>query len=402
MYQDEIPALVLDNGSCFSRAGFAGDEAPRFIIPSLLGTRKKTLSKQPLNPPTDIYIGDEASSQKQLLDLHRPIQRGHITNWDHMEQFWHYQFHHVLKTSPEHPAVLLSDCITSTAATTGKNTERERTSQVMFEKFSVQSLCIASSACLSMFGGGRGSGVVLECGYEVSHAVPMFEGVIAKPLPTSSSTTTIRTLEIGGLHLDQYLLKLLRLKLEETNMLHSSSMQLLPELVMSMKEELARVTYLQGGESSLKSEKKPIFELPDGNTIEIEKERYECVEPLFNPKLLGGEYCDNTSEVGGIQDMLFNSITSTNYEERYYYYRHILLSGGTTLLPGFAERIKEEIRESAPSAFSIHVSAYPERKLLSWIGGSVLASMSVFNDKSVSKSEFEEEGPRVTQRKFTN
>jgi actin-related protein len=37
MDQEEVTAVCIDNGSGTIKAGFAGDEAPRVIFPSLIG-----------------------------------------------------------------------------------------------------------------------------------------------------------------------------------------------------------------------------------------------------------------------------------------------------------------------------------------------------------------------------
>ena len=37
MCDDDIAALVIDNGSGMCKAGFAGDDAPRAVFPSIVG-----------------------------------------------------------------------------------------------------------------------------------------------------------------------------------------------------------------------------------------------------------------------------------------------------------------------------------------------------------------------------
>ena len=37
MCDDEVAALVVDNGSGMCKAGFAGDDAPRAVFPSIVG-----------------------------------------------------------------------------------------------------------------------------------------------------------------------------------------------------------------------------------------------------------------------------------------------------------------------------------------------------------------------------
>lgn len=50
--EDEIAALVVDNGSGMCKAGFAGDDAPRAVFPSIVGRPRH----QVRTSPTDIKI----------------------------------------------------------------------------------------------------------------------------------------------------------------------------------------------------------------------------------------------------------------------------------------------------------------------------------------------------------
>ena len=59
-------------------------------------------------------------------------------------------------------------------------------------------------------------------------------------------------------------------------------------------------------------------------------------------------------------------------------YGNVVLSGGSTMFPGIADRMSKEITALAPSSMKIKVVAPPERKYSVWIGGSILASLSTF------------------------
>jgi len=80
-------------------------------------------------------------------------------------------------------------------------------------------------------------------------------------------------------------------------------------------------------------------------------------------------------------------------------YANIVLSGGTTMFPGIAERMTKEISGLAPSSMKIKIVAPPERKYSVWIGGSILASLSTFQSMWISKDEFDESGPSIVHRK---
>jgi actin-related protein len=104
-------------------------------------------------------------------------------------------------------------------------------------------------------------------------------------------------------------------------------------------------------------------------------------------------------ECFGIHETTFDSIMKCDVDIRKDLYANIVLSGGTTMLPGFAERMQKEMTSLAPAAMKIKVIAPPERKYSVWIGGSILASLSTSKSKWISKQEYDESGPSIVHRK---
>ena len=80
-------------------------------------------------------------------------------------------------------------------------------------------------------------------------------------------------------------------------------------------------------------------------------------------------------------------------------YGNIVMSGGTTMFPGIAERMQKEITALAPSSMKVKIIAPPERKYSVWIGGSILASLSTFQQMWISKQEYDESGPSIVHHK---
>ena len=144
--------------------------------------------------------------------------------------------------------------------------------------------------------------------------------------------------------------------------------------------------------ASESSELEKSYELPDGQMITIGSERFRCPEVLFQPSLIG-------KEAAGIHDTTFATIMKCDVDIRKDLYANIVLSGGTTMFPGIAERMTKEITALAPSTMKIKVVAPPERKYSVWIGGSILASLSTFQQMWISKSEYDEAGPSIVHRK---
>ena len=128
--------------------------------------------------------------------------------------------------------------------------------------------------------------------------------------------------------------------------------------------------------------------------ITIGNERFRCPEVLFNPAMVGME-----SRHGGIHETTYNSIMKCDVDIRKDLYGNIVLSGGSTMFPGIADRMSKEITALAPSSMKIKVVAPPERKYSVWIGGSILASLSTFQQMWIAKSEYDESGPSIVHRR---
>lgn len=398
-YEDVLlnQPVVFDNGSGTIKAGIAGEEQPKTFFPSCVG-RPKHRRAMAGALEGDTFIGQTAQEHRGLLKLRYPLEHGIVTNWDDMERIWSHVYSEELKIlSEEHPVLL-------TEAPLNPRRNRDACAQVMFETFNVPALYISIQAVLALYASGRTTGLVLDSGDGVSHAVPVYGGF--------AITNAIQRVDIAGRDVTEHLQLLLR----KAGVVLSTSAE--KEIVRNIKESHGYVSLdpkrdekeylddlrlnpnptpnLTANSATLSSTNQStntttttnnnnnnVYRLPDGRELRLGPERFRAPEVLFSPHIIG-------SESSGLPQMAADAINRADLDLRGALYESVVLSGGSTLYRGFGDRLLQELKQTAAVNTKIKVYAPPERKYSTWIGGSILAGLSTFKKMWVSVDDWHE------------
>jgi centractin len=258
---------------------------------------------------------------------------------------------------PQHPVLL-------TEAPLNPRANRDTAAQILFETFNVPALYTSIQAVLSLYASGRTTGIVLDSGDGVSHAVPVYEGFA---IPNS-----IRRIDVAGRDVTENLQTLLR---KEGSVFHTSAEK---EVVKQIKEKTSYIALDPKKEekewmsaSSRGGETKAIeYTLPDGQKLKIGPERFRAPEILFDPEIIGAEW-------PGLHQIVVDSINRSDMDLR-------------TMIKGFGDRLLTEVQRLAVKDMRIKIFAPPERLYSTWIGGSILAGLSTFRKMYVTVDDWHE------------
>ena len=378
MAESGAQTVVIDNGSGMVKAGFAGEEAPRCVFPAIVGRPKHASAMQGVNQKSE-YIGEEANQKRGILELNYPIAAGIVESWEDMEKVWQHTFYNELRVTPtELKGVLLTE------APRNPKQNREKMTTIMFETFEVPNCYVAIQAVMSLYAAGRTTGLVVDSGDGVTHTVPVFEGF--------SIPHAIEKMEIAGRVITDYAQTLL------IGYGHSFTSTAEMEIVKDIKEKMCFVAQdydTERAAAEASDELSQAYTLPDRSTITVKGAfRMQVPELLFKPDL-NGKSCMS------IQALSWSSISKSDIDVRRELLKNVIMSGGSTMYEGIADRLKTELTALAPAGSEIRIVAAPDRKYAVWKGASTLASLSTFAASWISKEEYEEHGAAIVHRKCT-
>lgn len=378
----EVSTVVIDNGAYAMRAGMGGDTEPQCIIPTIIGRPKDqkpaaatTLPKKEGSEATvpDYFIGSDVFSQNVELVYKCPIENRVITKFDDIEKIWSYIFTNELHINTEEHPVLLTESPQNPKAT------REKTIQIMMETFNVPAYYSTYPEVLSLYASGLTTGCVIDAGETITHIVPVYE--------CFSMTHVAQRLEVGGRQINGFLKTLL---IQNGIELQSSNER---DVLRNIKETLCYIPSDYNAELDKIEHVNDIeknFLLPEGQEIRIGAPRFKAPQPLFDPQLV------HVASPGLHQ--IVNEVISKTDDLRSTMYENILLTGGTSMFPGLAERLEKDISPLAQGN-KCKVLDPDNRKNSAWIGGSIMVSLATFSQMWIMKAEYNETGPSVVHLK---
>lgn len=427
----QTPAVVMDNGTGYSKLGFAGNDSPSFVFPTAIATKGPTggsggsgsgrpavaskptfltggagpsghLSGKRGTEDLDFFIGDEAlaAAGGAGYGINYPIRHGQIDNWDLMERFWSNSIFKYLRVEPEDHHFLLTE------PPLNPPENREATAEIMFESFNVAGLYIAVQAVLALAASWTSSkvqdrsltGTVIDSGAGVTHVIPVAEGYVIG--------SSIKSVPIAGRDITNFVQSLLRERGEPDSSLQTAE---------RIKEEYCYVCpdivkeFARFDRESDDRFKKHTVNYANGKTttVDVGYERFLAPEIFFNPEIYSSDF------LTPLPTIVDTVIQSSPIDVRRGLYKNIVLSGGSTLYKDFGRRLQRDIRHMVDArikasearsggaksgGLDVQVITHKRQRHGPWFGGSLLGQTPEFKSYCHTKAEYDEIGPSIVRR----
>ena len=330
------------------------------------------------------FIGEEAVRKSGVVHMKHlgrfdpkkgDLGGGIVYDWDVMGKLLDYAAHR-LGVNPSEHRYLMSISSSRTDADLNKMKE------IVFEKINAPAMYIEEDSVLALFGSQRTTGVVVNAGHEVTHVVPVIDGI-----PIHKAKRRIR---LGGKPLTECMVKMLQERgygfssLAEAEMVAEDIKKKLCFVSLDFDKETAKV-------SSESSSLDKSYTLADGNVVTVQDEIFRCPEILFKPRMFFSH-----SEVPGlgVSSLLHRAIEACSRNVWSDLYQNVVVTGGSSMFTGFADRLENEISTLAPYEYksNVHIDAPLDRQYTPWTGGSIVASLPSFHNKWTTKQNYEENG----------
>lgn len=393
-----LPAVVIDNGTGYTKMGYAGNCEPSYIIPTAISideTAAKKTTKKPCED-LDFFIGDEAIAMQKLYKINYPIRHGQIENWDLMEKFWQRSIFQNLKCEPEEHCFLLTEPPMNTPE------NREYTAEIMFETFNVAGLYIAVQAVLALAASWTSrqveerslTGTVVDSGDGVTHVIPVADGYVIG--------SCIKHIPLAGRDVTGFIQQLMRER--EPNIPSEDSL----EVAKKVKEQYCYVCpdlakefskYDSDPQKWIKKYEGIIARTKQPWACDVAYERFLGPEIFFHPEIF-------TSDASTpLPDIVDATIQNCPIDTRRKLYKNIVLSGGSTMFKDLPRRLERDIKRNVKkrtdnmivkgSEIEVNVISHQMQRYAVWFGGSMLADTPDFYKVCHTKAQYDEIGPSI-------
>eukprot|EP00927_Polykrikos_kofoidii_P034602 TRINITY_DN29326_c0_g1_i1.p1 TRINITY_DN29326_c0_g1~~TRINITY_DN29326_c0_g1_i1.p1 ORF type:complete len:619 (+),score=86.89 TRINITY_DN29326_c0_g1_i1:190-2046(+) len=368
--------LVIDNGGGSIKAGLSGEYCPRAELAPTTGVIAS------INPVMLPHSTARSSSRRdgEIRQVHRPICRGVVTDWESLEQVWSHLFFNVLNIDPVGHPVLVTE------APLNPRSNREKTLHVLFESFGALAVYLIPAAVLVLYSCERGTwdqaAVVVDIGEEVTWSTPICQAFV---LPHA-----VRSMPLGGESLSEYLACLL--DAEHGISLCSTASRYGLRFVMSSACYVA-----QDFEAELLAgvpERWEEVQWSNGTGVYLKDERIRCPEALFRPELIGLSFEQGG---GGLANLVLSSVSACPDLHGKMLGSIVLAGGGAASLLGLRDRLQQELQRRGPPNVIVKVCEPSEvhGRHAAWYGGSVLTSMPDFQMHWIVDHEYTKGGPGI-------
>ena len=386
-----MSAGVFDFGSYSCRAGLAGEALPSIVYNSEVGIPKEKSSLKP-----DFYVGDILIDQRREFTIKKPIFDGTIQDISMASSLFKYAFdffndpnncpeEEVDPSMPIFISPLMRNGVLLTEPTLNPKMNRERMTTLMFERFQVPYFLLSVQPILSLFACEKTDGLVIDSGASLTQFIPVYEGFVL--------STSYKSQHVAGENITDYLVSLISEKRDVDLTTYKCRQLIENEIKMDcmIAEDAEDLERMSNDENLARS-----YTLPDGSTFTIEEERFLAPEILFRPEM----FISDDSMVEGIDQACYDCIMGCDIDVRRRLFENICCVGGNTLYPGFGKRVERGVKGFIQGEnVEVNVMEPEDRDYSSWIGGSILASISSFQQMAISKMEYDEIGSAVINAK---
>ncbi|KAM6053252.1 LOW QUALITY PROTEIN: actin-like protein 10 [Theristicus caerulescens] len=365
------PAVITDNSSSFTRAGFAGQKKPRFVL--------RTVSLHPCSAGVTWETQQHPATAESTVGFavaprSYPLKHGIIKDWDSMENLWSHLFFCGLKILPEEQPMLAAN------SPSCPFTNREKLVEVLFESFRVPALYMANTGFLSLCAYGRVTSPAMEAEAGMSHATSVCLGQTWREATSH--------LGVAGGFLSSYLHSLLMESPSDPSVLKA----LKKTTVIQLKKQYRYASMDYEGDVHDQGYHHPARLRPDEHWITLDKERFCCPELLFQLMLLH-------QGSPGLHHLALSLQKAPDHARRDTV-GNVMLSGGSLMFPGFQRMCLELNALFYGTGCQIRVLTSPERGTAAWAGGSTAASLTSFQHAWMAKGEYQEHGAKHMHKIF--